>query len=127
MTDDDWKRVREAADILAVSLQLIKPGLRMLMFLKDSNRAQQYFSAKKPPTLWRVLPAIEDLQTAWEKKRDSPRFAQYRDALSDGLANINKYYSRFDEKPSYIIALGTFTPPFFVKRAYVMFSSSSIL
>ena len=56
--------------------------------------------------LWHALPALEELQTAWEEKRDSPRFALYKDALSDGLAKIGKYYTRLDEKPSFVLALG---------------------
>ena len=49
---------------------------------------------------------IEELQTAWEAKHDNPRFAVYRTAIKDGLMKLNKYYSRFDEKPAYILALG---------------------
>jgi len=30
----------------------------------------------------------------------------YRTAIDDGLAKLNKYYSRFDEKLAYILALG---------------------
>jgi len=56
--------------------------------------------------LWRALPAIEELQTSWEGKHDNVRFAIYRTAINDGLAKLNKYYSRFDEKPAYILALG---------------------
>jgi hypothetical protein len=74
--------------------------------LQDSNRIQQAFSAEKEPTLWRVLPTIEELQTAWESKRDKPAFSKYREAINDGLDKINKYYSRFDEKPAFILALG---------------------
>ena len=29
----------------------------------------------------------------------------YQTAIKDGLAKLNKYYSRFDEKPAYILAL----------------------
>jgi len=43
---------------------------------------------------------------AWEKKRDSPKYALYKDALVDGLAKVGKYYSRLDEKPSFVLALG---------------------
>jgi len=53
---------------------------------------------------------IEELQTAWEAKRDSDRFSTYQTAINNGLEKLNKYYSRFDEKPAYILALGT---PFF--------------
>jgi hypothetical protein len=56
--------------------------------------------------LWRALPAIEELQTAWEAKRDDPRFGVYKSAISDGLSKLNKYYSRFDEKPVFVLALG---------------------
>jgi hypothetical protein len=30
----------------------------------------------------------------------------YHDAINDGLEKLKKYYSRFDQKPSYILALG---------------------
>ena len=73
---------------------------------KDSNNIQQYFSSERLPTLWCALPAIEELQTAWENKHDSIRFSIYRDAINDGLEKLKKYYSRFDQKPSYVLALG---------------------
>jgi hypothetical protein len=48
---------------------------------------------------------IEELQTAWEDKRESERFTLYREAIRSGLGKLHKYYSRFDKKPSYILAL----------------------
>ncbi|KAH9959889.1 hypothetical protein BGW80DRAFT_1256366 [Lactifluus volemus] len=75
ITENDWERVKEVSEILA------------------------------RPTLWRALPAIEELQMAWEKKRDSPRFAKYHDAINDSLTKLNKYYSWFNEKPAFILAL----------------------
>jgi hypothetical protein len=76
--------------------------------IQDSNLIQQTFSAEKRPTLWRALPAIEELQTAWEAKHDDPKYVAYRTAINDGLTKLNKYYSRFDEKPAYILALSMF-------------------
>lgn len=49
---------------------------------------------------------MEELQTAWEDKCKDPRYALYKPAITDGLAKLNKYYSRFDEKPAFILALG---------------------
>jgi len=43
-------------------------------------------------------------------KRDSDRFSTYQMAINNGLKKLNKYYLWFDEKPAYILALGT---PFF--------------
>ena len=70
------------------------------------NLIQQYFSAETQPTLWCALPALEELQTAWEKKRDAPKYVLYKDTLMDGLEKLRKYYSWLDEKPSFILALG---------------------
>jgi hypothetical protein len=53
-----------------------------------------------------VPPAIKELQTAWEEKHDNPQYALYKAAINNGLVKLNKYYSWFDEKPSYILALG---------------------
>jgi len=66
---------------------------------------QHHFSSETLLTLWRVLPAVEELQTAWEAKCDDDHFAIYSDAINDSLAKLNKYYSRFDEKHSYVLAL----------------------
>lgn len=74
--------------------------------VQNSNQIQQYFSSEKEPTLWRALPALEELQTAWEKKRNSRQYALYKDALTGGLEKLRKYYSRLDEKPSFVLSLG---------------------
>jgi hypothetical protein len=76
--------------------------------LQDSNRVLHHFSADKNPTLYRALPALEDLQSAWEAKLEDPQFELYHDAIKDSLAKLMKYYQKFDEKPAYILALGTF-------------------
>ncbi|KAF8075323.1 hypothetical protein FPV67DRAFT_1408806 [Lyophyllum atratum] len=88
LTDDDWARVAEARDILA-----------------DSNSVQQYFSSESQPTLWRALPAIEELLTKWEARMNDPKYALYQYAISDGRNKILKYYNKFDAKPVYILAL----------------------
>ena len=75
---------------------------------QDSNRVLDQFSADKHPSLYHALPALEDLQTAWEAKLEDPQLEIYHDAIKDGLAKLMKYYCRFDEKPAYILALGKF-------------------
>ena len=77
------------------------------LIISDANSNQQYFSHEKQPTLWHAVPAFEELQTAWELKQVSSRFAPYKTAIDSGLQKIGKYYSKFDEKPVYIISLGT--------------------
>lgn len=69
--------------------------------VKDSNDIQQYFSLAQ-------LPALKELQMAWEKKKDSARFALYKNTIKDGLGKLQKYYSCMDSKPSFVLALGLF-------------------
>ncbi|KAI0260130.1 hypothetical protein BGY98DRAFT_1104760 [Russula aff. rugulosa BPL654] len=42
--------------------------------INDSNDIQQLFSSEQQPTMWRALPALEELQTAWEDKRKLDQF-----------------------------------------------------
>jgi hypothetical protein len=85
----DWERVNTTRDIVS-----------------DANNIQQYFSSELQPTLWRAIPAIEELQTAWETKRDDPKYALFKPAIEQGLDKVSKYYRRFDDKPVYVLALG---------------------
>ncbi|KAG6815508.1 hypothetical protein H0H87_001104, partial [Tephrocybe sp. NHM501043] len=62
-------------------------------------------SSEKQPTLWHALPTIENLLTAWEDKLEQAIYALYHTAICNGLAKIIKYYTWFDLKPVYILAL----------------------
>ena len=46
-------------------------------------------------------------------------FAKYHNAIDDGLRKIKKYYSCFNEKPTYIIALGEYL--LFLNSNYLLF------
>ncbi len=83
------------------------------LFLQDTNAIQQYFSSDKRPTLWKALPAIEWLQTLWEAKAANEKYAMHKNTIQDGIAKLCKYYSRFDDKPAYILALGKQIHSFF--------------
>ena len=78
----------------------------MRAVISDANAVQQYFSAEQHPTLWRVVPVLEELQTSWEAKQTDPKYQLYRSAIDRGLAKIGKYYNKLDDKPVYILALG---------------------
>ncbi|KAF8987803.1 hypothetical protein BDZ89DRAFT_974977, partial [Hymenopellis radicata] len=90
----DWSRLEDLREIL-----------------KDVNDIQQLFSSQRFPTMYLAIPAIEDLQHAWEKKLENAKFAPYHDAIQAGLDKIGKYYTMFDSKPAYI--LGLFIHPYY--------------
>jgi hypothetical protein len=105
LSQTDWEWLKKACEILAVCELLVIIATKLNLMMQDSNQIHQSFSAKKQPMLWRVLPAIEKLQMTWEAKCGNPCFAVYQTAINNGLAKLNKYYSQFDEKPAYILAL----------------------
>ena len=73
---------------------------------------QQIFSDEHQATLWKAIPALEELQTMWENKRNHDRYERqvYQDAIQDGLDKIRKYYTCLDDKPVYVLALGKSHP-----------------
>ncbi|KAG1722757.1 hypothetical protein EDB19DRAFT_1645602, partial [Suillus lakei] len=71
----------------------------------DANDIQQYFSSERQPMIWHAIPAMEELQMAWESKRKNLQFMLYKEAIEQGLTKIRKYYSKFDNKLVYILAL----------------------
>ena len=85
--------------------------------LKDSNYIQELFSSEKQPAVWRALPALEELQTTWEHKRNLAQFILYRDAINTSQAKLQKYYLHIDTKPVYILSLGT---SFFLQVLYII-------
>jgi hypothetical protein len=91
LREKDWEHVIDVRDILQVGLIALQK--LAYSYKQDSNNIQQHFSAEKQPTLWRMLPALEALQSAWEAKRDKCQYLLYRDALNAGLLKLKKYYS----------------------------------
>ena len=84
----DWEVVHDAKSILA-----------------DSQRLLHLFSSEMRPSLWHVLPALEELQSVWENKAKDRHFKWFRQALHDGLSKIGKYYNQLDAKPAFVLAL----------------------
>ena len=87
LSDRDWHRVIDARDILEVHIPCSLFGYWELIKTQDSNLIQQYFSSETQPTLWHALPTLEELQSSWEKKSDTPKYMLYKDALTDGLTS----------------------------------------
>ena len=106
----DWERVKD-----------------MHAIISDANYVQQCFSAEQHPTLWHVVPVLEELQTSWEGKRADPRYEPYHLAIDCGLAKIGKYYNQLDDKPVCILALGRSTSVIYQQRVMILDSAASIL
>ncbi|KIM67464.1 hypothetical protein SCLCIDRAFT_107416, partial [Scleroderma citrinum Foug A] len=85
----DWERINDVHRIIS-----------------DANKLQQSFSSKNHATLWCAVPALKELQTSWEVKKNMTRYMLYHEALARGLAKIGKYYNRLNDKPVYVLALG---------------------
>ena len=103
----------------------------MRSIISDTNNIQHLFSSNTHPTLcWASIPAIKEFQTAWETKHDLDKYALYKVALEHGLNKIGKYYSKFDDKGIYVLALGKSTSRYHmyaIKLTLCIISTTSIL
>lgn len=109
LTDRDWKWVANTRDILKVTLIVIFVAkVELTMWWQNSNDIQQLFSYEQQLTLWCTLPALEELQTAWEDKKKLKHFALYKDAINARLSKLQKYYLQINTKPVFVLALSAF-------------------
>ncbi|KAF8680603.1 hypothetical protein AX14_004549 [Amanita brunnescens Koide BX004] len=88
LSESDWARVEDVKCIL-----------------KDARNVQHKFAAESVPTLYNVLPAVEELLSAWESKITDRRYTIFVRALKAGIDKLKKYYSQFDLKPAILINL----------------------
>ncbi|KAJ3714782.1 hypothetical protein C8R42DRAFT_590961, partial [Lentinula raphanica] len=84
----DWDRVKDCLSIL-----------------EHPARIQQLFSSSKTVSIYKAIPAFEVLLTQWENMLQDTRYQLYHSAVEAGLKKLQKYYTRFDEKPAYILSL----------------------
>ncbi|TFK64505.1 hypothetical protein BDN72DRAFT_774502, partial [Pluteus cervinus] len=96
LNDEDWERVKDVVEILQDILH--------------------YFSSETKPTLWRVIPAIEELFVAWSEMAMNPKLYLYHDAIDAGREKIRKWYKKFEKKDVGILSLALH--PFY-KLAYI--------
>ena len=78
-----------------------------LILVQDANKVLHKFSTVKYPNIYcAITTAFEALQTAWETKLACNCYSAYHNALHDGLRKLQKYHSKFDQKPAFLLALG---------------------
>ena len=85
----DWERVKDVKDILTVSWHMtFSPVTRSVCIARILRIFNIIFHQRHLPMLWHALPAIKELQTAWEARRDDSHFIEYRDTITDGLQKL---------------------------------------
>jgi hypothetical protein len=84
------------------------PPLPPLVLYQEPSNVQQTFSKERTPTVWRIIPALEFLIKRWESMVEQPRFRDVKDAITEGVLNLKKWYRKVDNTSSaYFICLGT--------------------
>jgi len=68
---------------------------------------QQTFSKERTPTVWRIIPSLEFLIKRWESMAEQPKFRDVKDAITNGVDNLKKWYRKVDHtSAAYFICLG---------------------
>lgn len=74
----DWDCIQDLRTIITISLRC---HCIVFQLSQDANKIQQIFSDENCATLWQAIPALEELQTAWEAKEENPKYNIYRAAI----------------------------------------------
>jgi hypothetical protein len=112
LTKKDWDRLSVIHEVLRVRVHLfshvrhVSHHLPHLLYQEPSN-VQQTFSNERTPTVWRIIPALEFLIKRWESMVEQHRFRDVKDAITQGVNNLQKWYRKVDNTSSaYFICLG---------------------
>ena len=90
LTPRDWDRLGHIRDAL-----------------QEPYNAQQTFSSKRAPTVWRIIPSFEFLIKRWETMAKKLEYHSLKDALEEGTKSLRKWYGRVEStSPAYFICLG---------------------
>ena len=63
-------------------------------------------SAHKTPTIHKVFPLLEKVQSRWEAFCNTPEYAPVKHALDAGLENMRKWYRKTDDTSIYFVSHG---------------------
>jgi hypothetical protein len=76
----------------------------LVSFLQGAAKIQETFSAEYYPTIWRILPAYEELLAEWRVFSHDPRMIALWPAIEAGIESLEKYYNKTDNSPAHIIS-----------------------
>jgi len=77
-----------------------------MTFPQEHVNVTQSFSSERTPTVYHINPTLEFLIQPWETMVvTQPRYAEIKDALLEGVKNLQKWFHRSDTTSSaYFIA-----------------------
>ena len=66
-------------------------------------------SANKTPTIHKVFPLLEKVQSDWESRSNNRMYKLVKPALDARLRNMSKWYRKTDDTSIYFISHGMFS------------------
>lgn len=68
---------------------------------------QQQFSSETSPTVWKVLPVIENFMQEWQDLAADNNYAALAPAINSGLKTTEKYFGKAMQSSAQIMNLCT--------------------
>ncbi|KIJ46242.1 hypothetical protein M422DRAFT_46259 [Sphaerobolus stellatus SS14] len=73
--------------------------------LAEPAATQASFPSETVPTIWKLLPTLEFMQTHLEDMQRDPEFASVKHSLENALKVLAKYYQKADAMSTNIVTL----------------------
>jgi len=96
--DDEWQLLKLMQHVLHVNVSLLPYILALLVLIsnKEPAAAQATFLSEAFPTVWKLLPTLEFMQSHWEDFFADPHFKPVKDGIRKGLEKLQQYYKKAD-------------------------------
>lgn len=72
---------------------------------QESGKVHKQFSSETVPSVWKILPAIENFMHRWEELSLKPEYEVLRTAIECGIKTTEKYFSKAARSSAQIMNL----------------------
>ena len=114
MTNPEWRIIKLAYNCLKVCFSSLASEIQVNIQGCDQILAETHggLSAHQTPTIHKVFPLLEKVQSSWEALLENHEYQPVNHALEAGLQNMRKWYRKTDDTSIYFISHGNESDPF---------------
>ena len=106
LSEGEWTLldlIHEVLEVCSLTCSLLCRSTKIIV--SGSREGPRNVSAEYYPTIWRILPAYEELLADWRKFATDRRMVTLRPAIEAGIGSLEKYYNKTDNSPAHIVSM----------------------
>jgi hypothetical protein len=77
--------------------------------LQETWKQHEHYSGDLDPSLWKVIPGLEQLMVNLGKMAREPKYARISHAIHAGIEILEKYYNKLDSSPAHVLNICSYS------------------